>query len=186
VQLFSDGASPYGWVVCTLGSLSNADPSCVGTSTKNAQGQTVSLYAYQLLTAGPNHQYTGGNTVTNQNLCSNGLPGSVKPTTDADCTAIYGAGVIANYAATLPAGPQTYKIEQYNKDGAQWCGTCHSYALDMTLGGAVHAHPTGCDACHGNPTPASGVADFPHSTMNESMLKQMPDGLCITCHTTLP
>ena len=183
VQLFSDGTSPYGWVVCTLGSLSNADASCVDATTQNQKGETVSLYAYQLLTAGPNHQYTGGATVTNQNLCSNGLPGSVTPTTNADCTAIYGGGVIANYKATLPLGPQSVKIEQYNQDGAQWCGTCHSYALDTTLGGAVHAHPTGCYACHGNEVGAPASEwDFPHTTTEEAMLKELPDGLCITCH----
>jgi len=126
-------------------------------------------------------------TTTNRLLCSNGLPGSTGGnTTAADCAAIYGPQVTANYQVTN-SGPQSYKVQQFNADGAAWCGTCHSYALDTTLGGAVHAHPTGCDSCHGNPDGGPlAEADFPHSTLEESMLKELPDGLCITCHTNLP
>lgn len=191
------GALNTGWNVCQ-----SLNTNCVPATTANAQGQQVSLYAYQLLTMA-NHQYQGApNNASslNKNLCSNGLPGSIVTDatgsapneTDADCAAVYGAGVTAGYASNF-VPPTGYGITAYGHDKAQWCGTCHSYALDSTLGGVVHAHPTGCDACHGN-TPASiatpggaaGYPDFPHTSLEESMLQSLPDGLCISCHKNLP
>lgn len=175
-----------GWNVCQ-----SPNTNCVPATTANAQGQQVSLFAYQLLTMA-NHQYRGSGPVTNPNLCSNGFPGTVSPATNADCLAVYGAGVTAGYTNTIPA-PTSYGITAYGHDKAQWCGTCHSYAVDTSLGGTVHAHPTGCDACHGNtpqsisnPGGANGYPDFPHTSKEEAMLQELPDALCITCHTNLP
>ncbi len=180
------GALNTGWNVCQT-----PGTNCVPATVSNAKGEQVSLYAYQLLTYA-NHQYQGQAPRTNNNLCSNGLPGSQNPATTADCQAIYGAGVTGGYTNTIPA-PKTYGATAYGHDKAQWCGQCHYYAVDSTLGGTTHAHPTGCDSCHGN-TPASisspgganGYPDFPHTSKEEAMLQELPDALCITCHTNLP
>jgi hypothetical protein len=138
-------ANPYGWQLC---SAADGGGTCTDAAVKNAKNETVSLYAYQLLSASPNHTWSHRHS---------------------------------------------YKTDLANKDGATFCGTCHSTIISDELGGVVHAHPTGCDACHGNsalsisaPGPANGYPDFPHSVRHDDMLKQYPDGLCITCHTSMP
>jgi predicted CXXCH cytochrome family protein len=54
--------------------------------------------------------------------------------------------------------------------------------VDVAYGGTFHNHPTGCTACHGNPTGDATSTDFPHTSKFGEFLKAYPDGLCISCH----
>jgi hypothetical protein len=50
--------------------------------------------------------------------------------------------------------------------------------------GTYHNHPTGCTACHGNPSADQTSKDFPHTSTFGDFLLSYPDGLCIgSCHT---
>jgi hypothetical protein len=85
-------------------------------------------------------------------------------------------------SGTVAYSIRSYNADQYNHDGALWCGSCHTSRVDAHFGGQYHNHPTGCDACHGND--AVGDADFPHSGSNApELLREIPDALCLECHT---
>lgn len=95
---------------------------------------------------------------------------------------LYGYKMLAEFPNHTYSTSQTYHTEQYNDDGARWCGSCHPSRIDSST---FHNHNTGCDACHGNPADASS-ADFPHTSSTESLLRAYPDALCLTCHTVMP
>lgn len=155
--LWPFGTKPIVWELCDP-ATTMPDDTTFATSVTNcqgdfsqytatdAEGQTVSLQGYKLLSSYPNHQY-----------------GTVK----------------------------TYKVGNHSHDTAQWCGTCHDEHLDgATVNGTTyHAHPTGCESCHGNPSKSidptlTASADFPHTSTVSDLLKAYPDGLCVSCHAT--
>jgi hypothetical protein len=108
---------------------------------RDAEGQLVSLYGFQLLSSGPNHQFA-------------------------------------------PAKVKSYGTAYGGADSAEWCGTCHTQRWDDPNG--THAnHPGACTRCHGNPIDQTSF-DFPHTSTVARLLTQLPDGLCIRCHTNLP
>jgi predicted CXXCH cytochrome family protein len=118
---------------------------CQYLTTTDSEGQTVSLYGYKLLTAYPNHDYTGS---------------------------VLGGG-----------GGESWGLDSRTHDMARWCGTCHPKEVPSEYsGGTFHNHPTGCTACHGNPSDGSS-SDFPHTSTFSKFLKSYPDGLCVSCHT---
>jgi hypothetical protein len=95
---------------------------------------------------------------------------------------------------TYGDAPRSYNANGSYDDQAEWCGTCHTDAVDTSLGGSYHNHPTGCTYCHGGPSvlnTSSGptnqdfnaVQDYPHTSSNAMLLKALPDGLCISCHS---
>ncbi len=92
-----------------------------------------------------------------------------------------GASILVQ-AGTSVATVKSWGTDIYDHDQALWCGTCHTGSVDSMFGGQWHSHPTGCLACHGNPADGSS-ADFPHSSTNSFMLQEVPDALCLTCHT---
>ena len=86
---------------------------------------------------------------------------------------------------TMRASVRSWDTDIYNHDGSPFCGTCHSSRIDWSWGGTSHSHPTGCEACHGNPGGPAGAGsrDYPHSSTSASLLQEEPDALCINCHT---
>lgn len=96
--------------------------------------------------------------------------------------AVHAAGDDVLTMGTNRAAVRSWKTDIYNHDGSLVCGTCHSSRIDWSWGGTNHNHPTGCEACHGNPSDGSS-SDFPHSSTSSVLLQEVPDGLCINCHT---
>jgi hypothetical protein len=79
--------------------------------------------------------------------------------------------------------PESYYMARRGLDSARWCGKCHDLTIPERVGGMYHSHPTACDYCHGNPTDQTiASTDFPHTSTFDRLLKQYPDGLCISCH----
>jgi len=127
---------------------------CEDLVVDSAAGEAAYLYGYKLLTASPNHAY-----------------GPTQP-----------------WGATRP---KTFNAADNASDVMPWCQTCHVSKSETKIVGDVrvaddtkHMHPTGCTACHGNPS-TLGVGeynDFPHTSVNEVFLKDYPDGLCLSCH----
>lgn len=90
-------------------------------------------------------------------------------------------------------------VDDWIQDGGDWCAKCHDKRLanEETLDAGIHNHPSDfCLQCHGNyegetdtlgfPTQEEvddNDEDFPHSSPVQNVLKQVPDELCITCHT---
>jgi hypothetical protein len=107
-----------------------------------------------------------------------------------------GYKLLSKYPNHQYASPKTYNLTAHNHDEANWCATCHNQNLDssMTSGTGYHDHPTGCDACHGNPNPTDAEGgthtdlDYPHTSSMVNFLKDYPDALCESCHAsgTLP
>ncbi len=84
----------------------------------------------------------------------------------------------------LPADVKTYGLASGGDDSAEWCGTCHTDRWNDPNG--THAnHPGSCTRCHGNPADQTSF-DFPHTSSVARLLTQLPDGLCIRCHSELP
>lgn len=147
------------WQVCT----DTSHGTCYYAQTYDAEGQLVSLYGFKLLSSSPNHQYP--------------YPGTPPSGT------LYADDVLR----TGPkAGIRSYNTDIYNHDGALFCGTCHSRDVDDTMGGTYHNHPTGCESCHGNPANDPDSRDYPHTSSFAALLQDLPDALCINCHTELP
>jgi len=95
---------------------------------------------------------------------------------------LYGYKLLSAYPNDTYSARQSYDTERFNADGMRWCGVCHPSHVDAALGGTFHNHPTGCDACHGNPIDGSS-ADFPHTSTFPELLRNYPDALCTGCHT---
>jgi len=143
------------WQVCT----DTTYTTCSYAQTYDAEGQLVSLYGFKLLSSSPNHQYP---------------PPGTPPS---------GTFYLDNVNRTgARAGVRSYNTDIYNHDGMLFCGTCHSRSVDDSAGGTYHNHPTGCEACHGNPRDGSSF-DYPHTSTFAYFLQEYPDALCITCHT---
>jgi hypothetical protein len=131
------------WQACTQ---TGGAGTCTDLTTRDSEGQTVYLFGYKMLTAYPNHDYTG--------------------------------------SALGGGGGESWGVDARSHDQARWCGTCHPNKVAAEYGGTYHNHPTGCTACHGNPTDQGTVsADFPHTSTFAMFLKSYPDGLCVSCHT---
>jgi len=146
------------WQVCT----DTSHTTCYYAQTYDAEGQLVSLYGFKLLSSSPNHQYP---------------PPATPPS---------GTFYLDNVNRTGPrAAVRSYNTDEYNHDGMLFCGTCHSRNVDDSAGGTYHNHPTGCEACHGNPRDGTSF-DYPHTSTFAYFLQEYPDALCITCHTELP
>ena len=144
------------WQVCT----DTSHTTCYYAQTLDAEGQLVSLYGFKLLSSSPNHQYP--------------FPGTPPSGT------LYYDDVNRTGAR---AGVRSYNTDIYNHDGMLFCGTCHSRNVDDSYGGTYHNHPTGCEACHGNPANDATSNDYPHTSTFQYLLQDVPDALCITCHT---
>ncbi len=144
------------WEVCT----DTTYTTCDYAQTLDAEDQVVSLYGYKLLTSSPNHQYPP--------------PGSPPSGT------FYLDDVNRTGAR---AGVRSMHTDEHNHDGMLFCGTCHSRSVDDSYGGTYHNHPTGCEACHGNPANDATSNDYPHTSSFQYLLQDVPDALCITCHT---
>ncbi len=113
---------------------------------------------------------------------TNCLPAQVKDA-EGQLVSMYGYKLLSTYPNHTYATPQSYMADKYDHDSMKWCGTCHPSRIDTAAGGTYHNHPTGCAACHGNPADATS-ADFPHTSTFGELLKDYPDALCVTCHTT--
>jgi len=100
---------------------------------------------------------------------------------------LFGYKLLSAFPNHTYSTPQSYNTEQYNHDGANWCVACHANN-DISPTATVHNHPTGCSACHGNPTGDTNSTDFPHTSSADRFLIDYPDALCIDCHEpgTLP
>ncbi len=96
---------------------------------------------------------------------------------------LYGYKLLSAYPNHQYAQAQSWGTDKYDHDGMKWCGVCHPSRIDVAAGGTYHNHPTGCTACHGNPADATS-ADFPHTSTFSEFLKNYPDALCVTCHTS--
>lgn len=105
--------------------------------------------------------------------------------TDQQLVSLYGYKLLSEFPNHTYSAPKSWGTDRYAHDAAKWCGACHPSRVPSEFGGTMHNHPTGCTACHGNPsgTPA-GTGDFPHTSTNGAFLIQYPDALCISCHTT--
>jgi hypothetical protein len=145
------------WQVCT----DTSHTTCYYAQTLDAEGQLVSLYGFKLLSSSPNHQYP--------------FPGTPPSGT------LYYDDVNRTGAR---AGVRSYNTDIYNHDGMLFCGTCHSRNVDDSYGGTYHNHPTGCEACHGNPANDATSNDYPHTSTFQYLLQDVPDALCITCHSS--
>ncbi len=97
---------------------------------------------------------------------------------------LYGYKLLSMFPNHQYTAAKSWGTDSRRRDESVWCGTCHPSRLDVALGGAYHAHPTACDYCHGNPNGAGASRDFPHTSENDMLLKDYPDALCITCHTS--
>jgi len=97
---------------------------------------------------------------------------------------LYGYKLLSAYPNhSWTQGPESWGLDSYSHDQARWCGRCHDKALPSLFGGTFHSHPTGCTACHGNPSDNTSF-DFPHTSTFSKFLKSYPDALCISCHTS--
>lgn len=99
---------------------------------------------------------------------------------------LYGYKMLSAYPNfNWDGGGESWGLDRYTHDQARWCGSCHPKHVSTDFGTSFtyHNHPTGCNACHGNPTNDPTSVDFPHTSTFANFLKQYPDGLCITCHT---
>jgi doubled CXXCH motif protein len=99
---------------------------------------------------------------------------------------LYGYKMLSAYPNfNWDGGGESWGLDRYTHDQARWCGTCHPKHVSGDFGAAFtyHNHPTGCNACHGNPAGDSTSTDFPHTSTFADFLKKYPDGLCIDCHT---
>jgi hypothetical protein len=104
--------------------------------------------------------------------------------TDGQLVSFYGYKLLSMYPNHTYAAPKSWGTDKYSHDVAEWCGACHPSRVSSEFGGTMHNHPTGCTACHGNPSgTAAGTGDFPHTSTNGDFLVQYPDALCISCHT---
>lgn len=94
---------------------------------------------------------------------------------------LFGYKLLSAYPNHTYSTLQSYKTEQYNHDGQDWCGACH---VNDSSTSAAHNDSTGCSACHGNPVDQTVPSiDFPHTSTVGSFLIDYPDALCIDCHT---
>jgi hypothetical protein len=98
---------------------------------------------------------------------------------------LYGYKLLSAYPNfSWDNGGESWGLDSHAHDQARWCGECHSRHVDTSFGGTYHNHPTGCNACHGNPANDPTSKDFPHTSTFGNFLTQYPDGLCIgSCHT---
>lgn len=104
--------------------------------------------------------------------------------TDQQLVSLYGYKLLSAFPNHTYSSWKSWGTDRYNHDVAKWCGACHVSRVPSEFGGTMHNHPTGCTACHGNPTgTAAGTGDFPHTSANGAFLIQYPDALCISCHT---
>jgi len=106
-------------------------------------------------------------------------------TTDSEgqTVSLYGYKLLSAYPNfNWDGGGESWGVDARTHDQARWCGSCHPNKVATEYGGTFHNHPTGCTACHGNPTADTTSKDFPHTSSFGQFLKSYPDGLCITCH----
>lgn len=96
---------------------------------------------------------------------------------------LYGYKLLSTYPNHTYGSVASWGVDKYDHDQLKWCGACHPSRVDSSYGGTFHNHPTGCTACHGNPA-AGPDADFPHTSSVGAFLKDYPDALCVTCHTS--
>ena len=105
--------------------------------------------------------------------------------TDSEGQTVYGYGykLLSAYPNfNWAGGGESWGLDASAHDQGRWCGSCHPNKVDVAYGGTFHNHPTGCTACHGNPTGDATSTDFPHTSKFGEFLKAYPDGLCISCH----
>jgi hypothetical protein len=105
--------------------------------------------------------------------------------TDSEGQTVYGYGykLLSAYPNfNWTGGGESWGLDASAHDQGRWCGSCHPNKVDTAYGGTFHNHPTGCTACHGNPTGDTTSTDFPHTSTFGEFLKSYPDGLCISCH----
>lgn len=106
--------------------------------------------------------------------------------TEGQVVSMYGYKLLSAYPNHTYSQPKSVGADKYDHDQPGWCGSCHPSRVDGTMGGVTgsyHNHPTGCTTCHGNPSDASS-ADYPHTSTNGKLLKDFPDALCVSCHTS--
>lgn len=133
--------------------------------------------------AGWANAYTFDNAGTWQ-ICrdagfSNCMDATIQDAED-QIVSLFGYKLLSAHPNHTYSATQSYNTEQYNHDGQDWCGTCH--VNDHSSSG-VNNHPTGCSACHGNPTDQTVESmDFPHTSTVARFLIDYPDALCVSCH----
>jgi nitrate/TMAO reductase-like tetraheme cytochrome c subunit len=98
---------------------------------------------------------------------------------------LYGYKLLSAYPNyNWDGGGESWGVDYRNHDQARWCGSCHPNKVATEYGGTYHNHPTGCTACHGNPSNDATSKDFPHTSSFDNFLLSYPDGLCVgSCHT---
>ncbi len=125
--------------------------------------------------------------VIGDGVCANGVYATFEDAKGAAAYAygykLLSAGPNHQYATGITADWANL-FEPYN-DTDGWCTTCHYNKLDEE---GVHNNHPHCDRCHGNPEtlPAGATADFPHSSVNPTLLIDVPDALCVNCHPHSP
>ena len=115
---------------------------------------------------------------------------------DGGLVSTYGYKLLSAYPNHTWNSPVSWGADFRLDDQPSFCAKCHPERVDSSFpavwtdsvgpsgSGTFHNHPTPCAYCHGNPSiPQGGSNDFPHTSTNTDFLKQLPDGLCIACHT---
>ena len=120
------------------------------------------------------------NVYTASSVCK---PAMIKDS-EGQIVSLYGYKLLSEFPNHTYSSPESFGTAFRSHDQPGWCGSCHPSRMDISLGGAYHAHPTGCSSCHGNPANNLASQDYPHTSTNDMLLKDYPDALCITCHTS--
>jgi predicted CXXCH cytochrome family protein len=113
---------------------------------------------------------------------------------DGGIVSAYGYKLLSAYPNHTWVNPTSWGADFRLDDQPSYCAKCHPSKVDASMpelwtrglpgAGVMHSHPTPCAYCHGNPSLPQGKSnDFPHTSTNSKFLKQLPDGLCISCHT---
>ena len=103
---------------------------------------------------------------------------------EGNLVSLYGYKLLSAYPNHSYGLVQSYALTNHEHDVADWCASCHNTKDIEGTYGAYHNHPTGCITCHGNADGDTG--DFPHTSTKGKFLLDLPDALCINCHTNLP
>ncbi|MDF1595332.1 MAG: cytochrome c3 family protein [Acidimicrobiia bacterium] len=104
-------------------------------------------------------------------------------------SSLFGYKLLSSYPNHTWGSKSSFKFDNHAHDVSVWCSKCHDSKSIDTAG--IHNHPTGCLACHGNPSDVDSrgrftvatAFDFPHTSPNAAFLRALPDALCISCHT---
>lgn len=78
-------------------------------------------------------------------------------------------------------GDEVTGLVDWVNDGGKWCGGCHDKRTPDPDAGMYNHPDYACLTCHGDYIPAP-TEDFPHTSVEQSLLTLYPDELCLQCH----